>query len=183
MTKEPQYQIALTGEPAVPQRRVVGEIFSSDKKFKCEIMVNDSMVSKYEMRDIFLSLLPLKPPQIPQYIIFITEEFLRRLQKKDSDAFFKLYHELGHIHNRNLLQSDVPPGKETALNGEPSEADLAADRFAKKYMGLKNSIKALRAIKKEREELCTSQCSSEKAQQNRAAVMDAERRIDAIMLK
>lgn len=177
------YQIALTGEPSVPQRTVVGEILSPDKKFKCEIMVNDSMVNKYEMRDIFLSLLPLKPLQIPQYIIFITEEFLRRLQKKDSNAFFKLYHELGHIHNRDLLQNNTPPEKEAALTGEPCEADLAADRFAKGYMGLKNSVKALRTIKKEREELCSSQCNSEKAQLNRAAVLDAERRIDAMMLK
>lgn len=182
MTPKPPYRIALTAEPAVPQRTVVGEIFSEEKKFKCEIMVHDSMVSKYEMRDIFLSLLPLKPLQIPQYIIFITEDFLRRLQKKDANAFFKLYHELGHIHHHDLLTKKDDEEKR-ALTGEPEEADLAADRFAKTYMGLQNSLKALRAIKKEREELCTSTCNSEKAQQNRAAVIDAERRIDAIMLK
>lgn len=185
MTNDIPYNIALTRELGVPQRTVVGEIMAPNKQFKCEIMVNDSMVGKYEMRDIFLSLMPLKPLQIPQYKIFVTEEFLHRLQRKDPDAFFKLYHELGHIHNHDLLRNDAPTEgeKEAALRGEPSDADLAADRFAKKYMGLKNSIKALRAIKKEREELCTSQCSSEKAKLNRAAVLDAERRIEAIMLK
>ncbi|MBR5328689.1 MAG: hypothetical protein IKV45_00620 [Firmicutes bacterium] len=185
MSNDIIYNIALSGEPAIPQRTVVGEIIAPNKQFKCEIMLNDSMVSKYEMRDIFLSLMPLKPLQIPQYKIFVTEEFFHRLQKKDANAFFKLYHELGHIHNHDLLRSDAPTEEEraAALRGEPSDADLAADRFAKKYMGLKNSVKALRAIKKEREELCTSKCSSEKAQLNRAAVLDAERRIDAIMLK
>lgn len=185
MTNEIQYNIALTNEPAVPQRTVVGEILAPNKQFKCEIMLNDSMVGKYEMRDIFLSLMPLKPLQVPQYKIFVTEEFFRRLQRKDPNAFFKLYHELGHIHNHDLIDQKelTEEEKEAVLAGVPTDADLLADRFAKKYMGLKHTVAALRAIKKEREELCTSKCDSEKAKMNRAAVLDAEHRIEAVMMK
>lgn len=185
MNNDMIYNIALTNEPAVPQKTVVGEIFSPNKSFKCEIMLNDSMVAKYEMRDIFLSLMPLKPLQIPQYKIFVTEECFRRLQKKDPNAFFKLYHELGHIHHHDLINAKelTEEEKEAILAGVPTDADLLADRFAKKYMGLKNTVAALRAIKKEREELCTSSCDSEKAKMNRAAVLDAEHRIEAVMMR
>lgn len=179
------YEIALTREITVPQRTVVGEIMSSAKNFKCEIMVNDAMISKYEMRDIFVSLLPLRPLEIPQYKIIVTAEFLRRLQKKDPNAFFKLYHELGHIHHQDLINAKEPTEEQKAavLRGEPSEADLAADRFAKGYMGLKNSVNALKAIRKEREEGNKSAACGDRAALNRAALKEIELRLDAVKLK
>ena len=47
MAEHTTYQIALTRELSVPQRAVAGEIISPEKAFKCEITVNDSLVSKY----------------------------------------------------------------------------------------------------------------------------------------
>ena len=181
MVQNTPYQIALTKDLSVPQRAVVGEIVSPKKNFKCEITVNDSLVSKYEMRDLFLSLLPLNPLTIPQYKLVITADFLRRLQKKDADAFFKLYHELGHIHHGDLLRSaKAEEQKETALCGEPTAEDLAADAFAKGYMGLKNSLHALKAIEKEREELCRGTACGDRAELNRAAVEEVRCRIEAM---
>ena len=81
------YQIAFTRELTVPQNAIVGEIAPVEKQFKCEIIVNDALVAKYERRDICLSLLPLKPLEIPQYKLIITADFLRKLQKKDATAF------------------------------------------------------------------------------------------------
>lgn len=181
MAEHTTYQIALTRELSVPQRAVAGEIISPEKAFKCEITVNDSLVSKYEMRDLFLSLLPLNPLTVPQYKIVITADFLRRLQKKDADAFFKLYHELGHIHHRDLLRAaKTEESKETALSGEPTAEDLAADAFAKGYMGLKNSLHALKAIEKEREELCHGAACGDRAELNRTAVEEIRHRIEAM---
>lgn len=185
MTQNVNYQIALTKELSVPQRAVVGEVISSEKNFKCEITVNDTLVSKYEMRDLFLSLLPLKPMMLPQYKIIITGDFLRRLQKKDANAFFKLYHEVGHIHHQDLIHEAKPSEEkgEKTLTGEPTAEDLAADQFAKSYMGLKNSVNALKAIQKEREELCQTTAGGDRADLNHAAVEEIHRRIDAMQEK
>lgn len=182
MTANINYQIALTREISVPQRAVVGEISPPKKNFKCEITVNDSLVSKYEMRDIFLSLLPLEPMAIPQYKLIITAEFLSRLQKRDPDAFFKVYHELGHIHHQDLIHAAQTPedkkAREQTLKGEPTEEDLAADRFALGYMGKSNSLHALKTIAKEREELCREKACGDRADLNRTAVEEIHRRIE-----
>lgn len=179
------YQIAFTRELTVPQNAIVGEIAPAEKQFKCEIIVNDALVAKYERRDICLSLLPLKPLEIPQYKLIITADFLRKLQKKDATAFFKLYHELGHIHHQDLINETEPDEEEQALRnaGKPSEADLAADQFAKSYMGLKNSLNALKEIRKEWEELCNSTACGDRAESNRAAKKEVQGRIEAIKLK
>lgn len=179
------YQIAFTRELTVPQNAIVGEIAPVEKQFKCEIIVNDALAAKYERRDICLSLLPLKPLEIPQYKLIITADFLRKLQKKDATAFFKLYHELGHIHHQDLINEKEPDEEEQALRkaGKPSEADLAADQFAKSYMGLKNSLNALKEIRKEWEELCSSAACGDRAESNRAAKKEVLGRIEAIKLK
>ncbi len=180
------YQIAFTRELTVPQNAIVGEIAPVEKQFKCEIIVNDALVRKIrKTRYLPFSFLPLKPLEIPQYKLIITADFLRKLQKKDATAFFKLYHELGHIHHQDLINEKEPDEEEQALRkaGKPSEADLAADQFAKSYMGLKNSLNALKEIRKEWEELCSSAACGDRAESNRAAKKEVLGRIEAIKLK
>lgn len=111
--------------------------------------------------------------------------FSAEITKERCHRFFKLYHELGHIHHQDLINEKEPDEEEQALRkaGKPSEADLAADQFAKSYMGLKNSLNALKEIRKEWEELCSSAACGERAESNRAAKKEVLGRIEAIKLK
>ena len=140
------YRISLSREKSIPQKAVVGEIAPpTGRTLKCEIVLDDAAVARYEMRDLFAALLPLKPLEVPHYRISVSEDCLKKLQKQDVTAFFKLYHELGHIDHGDLL-----PGQEAKADrfaqvaeGKVSEEERKADRFAMAYMGLENAIQAL----------------------------------------
>lgn len=183
--QEIRYNIALTSEKNIPQNAVVGEIVPSVKKFSCEIILCDALVARYEMRDLFVSMLPLKPMMLPQYKLIITADFLSRLQRRDSNAFFKLYHEIGHIHNQDLINPRTPPEeqKEMELSGVPTPEDLAADCFAKKYMGLKNTVEGLKTIRKEREEQMPKVACSDRSETDKASLLEIDRRLESIQLK
>lgn len=179
MEQRTEYNIALTKEKNIPQRAVIGEILPDKKQFKCEIILNDALVAKYERKDLFVSLMPLRPLEIPQYKLILTAEFLNLLQKQDPTAFFKVYHELGHIHNHDLIRMAElsPEEREAKKNDETSAEEIAADKFAKGYMGWKHSLKALKDIAKERKDF------SRGKEEDKAALRDIERRIAAIKEK
>ena len=177
MKNEGNYKIALTREAAVPQKAIVGEVLPEKKAFKCEILLDDALVAKYEMGEVFATLLPFSPPRTPEYKIIISADFLKKLQRQDANAFFKLYREIGHIHHRDLLPKEHGEETPAPKNGEPAEADLAADRFAMSYMGFALAVDGLKAIKKEREQLYEAAACSETKEQRKMAVEEIEKRL------
>lgn len=178
--KDKKYSIAFSREANIPQGATIGEITDENKSFLCELVLNDTFIKQYERKDLILSLLPLKLPAIPHYKIIVSADFLKQLQKQNSDAFFKLYHELGHIHNKDLLTPENPENEALRKQGIPTAEDLAADKFAKSYMGLKNSVNALKAVRREREALCKEVSCGERGEINRAALKEIAPRIEAL---
>ena len=179
MKNEGNYQIALTSEAAVPQKSIVGEVTAPEKTFRCELIVDDHLVAKYEMNEVFVTLLPTKPLELPQYKIIFSDEFLKKLQRRDATSFFKLYREIGHIHNLDLIK-DKDEEEEKNRNGEPSEADLAADRFAMSYMGFSYTLAGLKAIRKERKALYESLACAETKEQRKQALDEIDKRIEIL---
>ena len=179
MKNEGNYQIALSSEAAVPQRSIVGEVTAPEKTFRCELIVDDRLVAKYEMNEVFVTLLPTKPLELPQYKIIFNDDFLKKLQRRDATAFFKLYREIGHIHNLDLIK-DKREKEEKIKNGEPTEADLAADRFAMSYMGFSYALDGLKTIRKERKALYDSLACADTKDRRKLALDEIDKRIEIL---
>lgn len=153
-----KYYLCLSKDTNIPQNSIVGEFkHKEDKIFSVYIVLDDNRVKNVNHREMCVASNVKNEEGKSFNIIFITKNALKKLQ---SLKWFlsSLWHELGHIHNKDFMNFQKYPSnktigqlrKEAIENNSVIECELKADEFAIQHVGCDNYIKFLEEAIKER---------------------------------
>lgn len=163
------------------QDKKVGEIIRKDtQEVVADIVVNDKSVEAANFRTMYVMYFREKQ----RHVICMTAAQFKDFLPRTPEVLFSLWHELGHIHNGDLVDGNgllnTQQDRNTAVfSGTVCEKERKADAFAAGQVGKAVAVLALQKMKAERKmrDICNGTDKREKA---KLALMEYDYRIKAI---